>query len=90
MQSMNIYLIQTCVELVIVLRAKIVAQSFTVDELSNAPWVSIKSTTICLDKDNDVREIIYMYPQQLVPSDTELVFIFQESRCFLRRGQGNH
>lgn len=37
MQSMNIYLIQTCVELVIVLRAKIVAQSFTVDELSNAP-----------------------------------------------------
>ena len=27
----------TCVELVMVLSAKIVAQSFTVDELSNAP-----------------------------------------------------
>ena len=29
--------VDTCVELVIVLRAKIVAQSFTVDVLSNAP-----------------------------------------------------
>lgn len=34
----------TCTELVMVLRAKIVAQSFTVDWLSKAPWVSINTT----------------------------------------------
>lgn len=34
----------TCTELVMVLRAKIVAQSFTVDWLSNAPCVSISNT----------------------------------------------
>ena len=39
--------IHTCVELVIVLSANIVAQSFTVEELSNAPCVSISSTAIC-------------------------------------------
>ena len=32
-----LFKVDTCVELVIVLRAKIVAQSFTVDVLSNAP-----------------------------------------------------
>lgn len=37
----------TWTELVMVLRAKIVAQSFTVDWLSKAPWVSISTTATC-------------------------------------------
>ncbi len=37
----------TCTELVIVLRANTVAQSFIVDWLSNAPWVSTRSTATC-------------------------------------------
>lgn len=39
----------TCTELVIVLRANTVAQSFMVDWLSNAPWVSTRSTATCWD-----------------------------------------
>lgn len=34
-----------------VLRAKMVAQSFTVDWLSNAPWVSIRTTATCKKKE---------------------------------------
>ena len=42
----------TWIELVIVLSANIVAQSFTVDELSNEPWVSISRTAIFLEENN--------------------------------------
>lgn len=41
----------TCMELVMVLRAKMVAQSFTVDWLSKAPWVSINTTATCRRRD---------------------------------------
>lgn len=41
----------TCTELVMVLSAKIVAQSFTVDWLSKAPWVSINTTATCRRRD---------------------------------------
>lgn len=40
----------TCTELVMVLRANTVAQSFMVDWLSNAPWVSTSSTATCRDE----------------------------------------
>ena len=40
----------TCTELVMVLRANTVAQSFMVDWLSNAPWVSTSSTATCWDE----------------------------------------
>lgn len=46
----------TCTELVIVLRANTVAQSFIVDWLSNAPWVSTRSTATYW------KEMQYMLP----------------------------
>ena len=41
----------TWMELTMVLRANRVAQSRTVDWLSNAPWVSISTTATCTNKD---------------------------------------
>lgn len=43
----------TCTELVIVLRANTVAQSFMVDWLSNAPWVSTRRTATCWMRGHD-------------------------------------
>lgn len=40
----------TCMELIIVLRANTVAESLSVDWLSNVPWVSINNTATCVMK----------------------------------------
>ena len=40
-----------------VLRAKMVAQSFTVDWLSNAPWVSIRTTATYEKKETQTKYV---------------------------------
>lgn len=52
-------------ELVMVLRAKMVAQSFTVDWLSKAPWVSINTTATCRSRDQIQKVAATLHDEKL-------------------------
>lgn len=66
-------MVETWTELVMVLRAKIVAQSFTVDWESNAPCVSIKSTATYREKQNALLNTMVLQSQEKVTgSDSRL------------------
>ena len=66
----------TWIELVIVLSANIVAQSFTVDELSNEPWVSISRTAICWK-----RTTSYIFQNKLLKSPVLITVLHGISRA---------
>ena len=66
----------TWIELVIVLSANIVAQSFTVDELSNEPWVSISRTAICWK-----RTASYIFQNKLLKSPVLITVLHGISRA---------